>query len=109
MTHVTPRCPFPTLADQLLTEGVLSIVAAAAAEGIAISAKTGLRWAIHGTRGAKLESIRIGGRRVTSRAAIRRFVGWQQSDPATPSQQGLDRRAADAVLFAHGLGREGCR
>ena len=106
VTRTASSCSSSTLSDRLLAEGVLSIVAAAAAEGIRISPKTALRWALAGTGGAKLESIRIGGRRMTSRAAMRRFVERQQPDQPTPAQQVLDQRAADVVLAAHGLPRE---
>jgi hypothetical protein len=97
------------LTDRLLAEGVLSVVAAAAAEGISISPKTALRWAINGTGGARLESVRVGGRRLTSRAALRRFIAQQQREEPTPAQQTLDPRAADVVLAVHGLPREAQR
>ena len=32
------------------------------------------KWAMHGVRGVKLESLVIGGRRVTTAAAVERFV-----------------------------------
>jgi len=48
-TDASPPIP-ASLTDRLLDEGVLSIVAAARAEGLSISAKTALRWALHGTR-----------------------------------------------------------
>src|SRR5687768_14915819 len=105
--HPNPSCPNSALrsaADVLLDEGLLNIVAAAAAEGLRISSKTALRWAIHGTRGARLESVRVGGRRLTSRAAIRRFVAAQQRDTARPAP-GLDAAGAERVLAAHGLDR----
>lgn len=105
-TQPDPHRPPPvTLAERLLAEGIeRSIVAAAAAEGIAISAKTALRWALHGTCGARLESIRIGGRRTTSRAAIRRFIAAQQHD-APPVARAIDASAAERVLEGFGLGR----
>ncbi|MBL8751408.1 MAG: DUF1580 domain-containing protein [Planctomycetes bacterium] len=95
-----------TIADRLLDEGALPIVEAARREGITISGKTALRWALHGTAGARLESVRIGGRRMTSGAAIRRFVEAQQKNPL-PVAQALDLRATDAVLAAHGITRGG--
>lgn len=73
--------------------------------GIDISSKTALRWALHGTGGAKLESVRVGRRRMTSEAALRRFIEAQQpSDGALPVQV-LDAGAAETVLAAHGIGR----
>ena len=95
----------PAVIHRLLDEGVLSIVAGFAAEGIAISAKTALRWALAGTGGVRLESMRIGGRRVTSRPAIRRFLAAQQRE-ASPAAQVIDRAAADVFLAAHGMHRE---
>ena len=94
----------PSLADRLLDEGIKPIVVAAAEEGIKISAKTALRWALKGTARAQLESIRVAGRRMTSRAAIRRFLNAQQGDNS-PTVPAIDQRAADEVLEAHGLGR----
>ncbi|MCU0864337.1 MAG: DUF1580 domain-containing protein [Planctomycetes bacterium] len=93
-----------TAAERLLDEGVLTIVEAARWEGIDISSKTALRWALAGTGGAKLESIRIGGRRMTSRAAMRRFVAAQQQDRRR-EPAAIGREAADRVLAAHGLPR----
>ncbi len=82
----------------------MAVVDAARAEGLRVSPKTALRWALHGAHGVRLETIRVGGRRLTSRAAIRRFVAAQQRD-AAPEASTLDRGAADAVLASHGLGR----
>lgn len=41
--------------------------------GKPIHAKTVARWALHGIRGIRLESLCVGGRRVTSHEACRRF------------------------------------
>ena len=97
---VTPQAS----AERLLDEGALPIVEAARREGIGISAKTALRWALHGTAGVRLESVRVGGRRMTSRAALRRFIAAQQRN-ATPAKQSIDPASADAVLASHGLSR----
>lgn len=83
----------------------MHVPAALRAEGIIASSKTWLRWKIHGVNGAKLETIKVGGRLFTSRAAVLRFVEAQQRE-APPAQQTLDARAADVVLAAHGLRRE---
>ena len=114
----TPRTPRPpegpqpvvlssrraSLVDRLFAEGVVSVVAAAAAEGVAIGPKQALRWTQHGVGGVVLESVRVGGRRMTSRAAFRRFVAAQQRE-VVPGAATLNARAADAVLAAHGLSR----
>jgi hypothetical protein len=48
---------FPaTVDDRLLDEGILSVVEAAKAENIQISAKTAIRWCLAGVRGARLEA-----------------------------------------------------
>jgi hypothetical protein len=100
----TPAAPPLTTAERILAEGAISIVDAARAEGLVCSAKTAIRWALHGSHGARLESIRVGGRRLTSRAAVRRFVVAQQQD-APPAMRAIDVAAAEAVLAAHGLPR----
>jgi hypothetical protein len=110
MAQRASTCPVPpqSLAERLLAEGPLhTIVAAAAAEGFAISAKTALRWAIAGTNGARLDSIRVGGRRMTTRAAMRRFIVAQQRHDAPVSRCTLTPVEVDRLLAAHGLGREG--
>lgn len=100
--------PFQGQVDRLLEEGLLSIVDAAEAEGLRISPKTTIRWALHGTGGVRLETVKVGGRRLTSRAAIRRFVAAQQHDEV-PHGPVIDAKAADRILEAHGLGRGGRR
>jgi len=42
--------------------------------GRRLNVATVYKWATHGVRGLKLESLVIGGRRVTTAAAIERFV-----------------------------------
>lgn len=109
MAQRNPSSPFPpqSVAERLLAEGpLLTIVAAAAAEGFAISAKTALRWAIAGTNGARLDSVRVGGRRMTTRDAMRRFVVAQQRHDAPVSRRTLSPADVDRLLAAHGLGRE---
>lgn len=90
--------------NRLLDEGVLLVVEAAAREGIDISAKTALRWCLAGVRGVRLESVKVRGRRLTSRAAIRRFIASTQDQPQ-PAVAVLDREGAERVLASYGLGR----
>jgi hypothetical protein len=99
----TPPIP-QTLTQRLAAEGLVTIRAAAAELGIPISGKTALRWAIQGLRGVRLESVRIVGRRMTSRAALARFLDRQQQD-APPAMRAIDVAAAEQVLAAHGLPR----
>jgi hypothetical protein len=93
--------PIPAT-DRLLDEGILLVVDAAAAEGIRISSKTAIRWCLAGMRGVRLENVKARGRRMTSRAAIRRFIAATQDRPV-PASAILDRAAANKVLGAFGL------
>lgn len=114
MAHSHPTAPISplpvpssTVADRLLAEGpLLAILAAARAEGLAISPKTALRWAIAGTHGARLDSIRVGGRRMTTRAAMRRFIVAQQRPDSQVPRNTLGPADVERVLAAHGLGRD---
>ena len=58
-----------SVTNRLLDEGIELVTDAAAAEGVTISSKTGLRWCVAGVRGVRLESVKVRGRRMTSRAA----------------------------------------
>jgi hypothetical protein len=106
-----PHASNQSLSDRLAAEGLRSIVDAA--DDLGITPRTALRWATAGVRGARLESIRVGGRRMTSIAAIRRFLRAQQDDDA-PSAPVSDRagvaplspEAARRVLQSHGLVKE---
>lgn len=93
----------PTTTDRLLAEGIATVVEAATAEGIQITAKTALRWVIHGVRGVRLESIKVAGRRMTSRQAIRRFVANTQNEQGVSPE--VDPAVSEHVLKSHGLGR----
>lgn len=67
------------------------------------------RWIQKGVRGVKLETLLIGGRRVTSREAISRFIAAQNADdaPAVPvitaSQRKRQSEAARAELERMGV------
>lgn len=54
------------------------------------------RWALKGARGIKLESIRVGGKVMTSKEAVQRFLA--ACNARVPSQS-----EADAELQAAGL------
>ncbi len=107
-THRDSPSPtaIPTSAtiERLLGEGLLTVVAAAAAEGLSISPKTAIRWGLRGASGVRLATVKVGGRRLTSREAIRRFVVAQQV-AATPAASTLDAASAARVLDAFDLGR----
>ena len=67
------------------------------------------RWILVGIRGRILESGMIGGRRYTSREAIRRFLSADDStDPhvsVSPSHRRKQAVAADKALQDRGLGK----
>ena len=95
-----------SLTNRLLDEGVMLVVTAAKADGISITAKTAIRWCLSGVRGVRLESLKIGGQRRTSRAALRRFIAATQMRPeslAAGAATYLDSEGADRVLRAFGL------
>jgi hypothetical protein len=83
------------VAIDILTETVLPF--AAAARSIPrlraekpVNPATLWRWASHGLRGVKLETIRCGGTRCTSREALKRFfaaLAGESAPALTPRQQ----------------------
>lgn len=60
------------------------------------SLSTVFRWLNKGTRGVKLESVRIGGRRYTTAEAIDRFIDAQQREPSARKSRRRDQSLADA-------------
>lgn len=68
------------------------------------------RWALHGCRGVKLETIVSGGRRYTSHEAIGRFVAattavaaGQPAPKRTRAERAKAARRADAILARAGI------
>ncbi|HMP07662.1 MAG TPA: DUF1580 domain-containing protein [Lacipirellulaceae bacterium] len=74
--------------SDLLSETRVSLTELARQEGVAVS--TAWRWAARGVRGARLESIAVGGKRYTSLEAFARFV------EATTRAAQSDRSTVDA-------------
>lgn len=75
---------------------------------VGISIACAWRWALHGTRGRRLDSVVIGGRRYTSKQAIERFLNHSHStESTTPSSNSASREKAiakaEAELSAMGL------
>lgn len=83
----------------------MPVVRAARSQGIDISTKTALRWCIAGARGVRLESVKVAGRRLTSRAAMRRLiVATQRSETnRTPPRK---RLLGTAVAGSRGGGSD---
>ena len=66
------------------------------------------RWRLNGVRGAKLETLLVGGTRFTSEEAIARFIREQNRDePPTPALTASQRRTqaetANRVLQEAGI------
>ncbi|MCA9217422.1 MAG: DUF1580 domain-containing protein [Planctomycetales bacterium] len=60
------------------------------------------RWTLKGVRGSVLESVRVGGRRFTSREACRRFVEETSSDrPCRPKHP--KRRKQQSIAHAQAI------
>lgn len=73
-------------------------------KGIAYS--TLWRWALRGTRGVRLESVRVPGGLATTKEAVQRFImalGSAQSTSAREVPVSYRTRQADAVLRRAGL------
>jgi Protein of unknown function (DUF1580) len=97
---------------RLRREGLMPTVGAVAqVNPKRISYRTGLRWCLRGINGIRLESVKAGGRRMTSVEAVERFFA-ALDDRRAPDDRGDSRSAehrgsaADAVLASHGLGRD---
>ena len=93
---------------RLLDEGLVHVVEAARNAGISISSKTALRWCLAGLRGIRLESVKVRGQRMTSCAALRRFVAATQDDASRDQVAApvLDPSSADRVLESFGIRRK---
>lgn len=65
------------------------------------------RWRLTGIKGVngqmvKLETVKIGGRRFTSKEAVLRFI-WNQNEPAAPQTTTKRRASSEDVLRAMGV------
>lgn len=63
------------------------------------------RWAMQGLRGIKLETIKIGGPRVTSAQALQRFIAAlsNAAPPAAPIPKARHEEAVDRELDKFGI------
>lgn len=96
----------------LIEEGLLPVATALRRARIETSIWTSIRWCRRGLRdGTRLESIKIGGRWMTSIPAVHRFLAAQArkstvaEDPRQPASKAKD--AASGYLESVGLGRKG--
>lgn len=93
--------------QSILTETRLTLSQLARAQGV--SPATTWRWTIKGVRGVKLESLAVGGRRVTSAEAFERFIAATNPSTvatpkvATPHQRQKAIEAAERELSEAGI------
>lgn len=96
----------------LLSEGIHPLTKALAAARMPRSYRTALRWALHGMKGIRLESCKVGGLRMTSVQAAQRFaeattaLASKPSAPIPARARVARDSAAESVLEGYGLGRE---
>jgi hypothetical protein len=65
------------------------------------------RWALHGVRGVRLETVIVGGRRFTSREAIGRFLATLNGGGALKKVVSSKRRKAELGHVESSRGAEG--
>jgi hypothetical protein len=76
-----------------------------AQKGLALS--TVWRWALHGRKGHKLETVLVGGQRYTSREAIQRFVAALNFCKSNAVTRSVEYRKATMELVERQLAAEG--
>lgn len=102
------------LANNCFSEKLLTLEEAArlfpGKGGRILHISTVFRWATKGAKGVLLESIRVGGKRYTSREALQRFIDRQNAlleDPGpllrSPAARDRAQRRADEELDQEGI------
>jgi len=71
------------------------------------SLATIMRWVLKGVHGVKLETIMIGGRRLTSTAAMDRFIVAQNPDESPAPEITASQRKRQSLAARAELGRAG--
>lgn len=94
----------------LLSEDILELSEAATFikgqfRGRKPSVSTVLRWCLYGLRGIKLESLKCGGQRMTTKQAVIRFIDRLSNPSPSPRPPADESRlaAAEAELVARGV------
>ena len=91
----------------ILEETLMSLPAACSAfPGRKVSLPTLHRWRLSGVRGICLETVLVGGRRMTSVEAIKRFLAAQNEQPVdamTATDRAVRSAVARASLKARGV------
>lgn len=89
--------PLDSRREQWLPLAALPKYLAQRGFGREVSRKTVLRWASHGCRGARLETLRIGGQTFTTLEAVQRWIDAQQHPRHDPAAEALPANAAVAA------------
>lgn len=88
--------------DRILSETTLTLTELAHQQRVKVS--TPSRWASIGIKGVKLETIRVGGRRLTSAEAFRRFVAACNDAPVVdPDTRRKSIQRAERILQKAGI------
>jgi hypothetical protein len=95
------------LSDELLTLPQAAVILPRRREGSKVSASTLWRWYTRGSRGVRLEIVKVGGQTYTSREALRAFIEARSLAgtapvPQAPAPSTRSRRAM-AKLKAMGM------
>ena len=95
------------LSDELLTLPQAAEILPRRREGSKVSASTLWRWYTRGSRGVRLEIVKVGGQTYTSREALRAFIearslAGNAPVPQSPAPSSRSRRAM-AKLKAMGM------
>lgn len=84
--------------SSILHEKRLSLTTLAQREGVNVA--TVWRWTTKGARGAKLETVCVGGRRFTSDEAFARFASACSGESAPPPKPATNRQRQAAIARA---------
>ena len=73
-------------------------------KGKGIARATAMRWILNGVGGVRLESVRIGGSRYTSREAVERFVAaLNHCIPTKPVDRNREHQQVERTLATEGF------
>ncbi len=92
-----------------MSDDVMPLSAAArlvpSTRGGRVNPSTVWRWATRGIRGVRLETVKVGGAAMTSKAALNRFFAKLSDAPVVddPTPEPVRARRAQAALAARGV------
>ena len=96
------------LVERLVGEGLKPASEALRDAGVRVSAWTAMRWCRTGVRGHRLESLKVGGKWMSTEQAVRRFLARTQGSQGgrNKSRGVVTSQAVERFLENLGLGRE---